>query len=398
MIKNQNIVCIGNTTWFGEYQKSSVQLLSRLGKTNNVLYVDYAFTIKDVILGMLGKSKTPVKKVLGLQSRLDVISTHQSGKVVNLTLPPVIPFNHFKNDRIFRMVLRINSFIIEASIKKAMRKLDMKDIISITAFMPFYGLFLKGKLQEKLNIYYCYDSIDGKRNGPRGKTYETEYMQDIDGVIVTSDNLAEQKRMLNPNIFTVKNGVDFSMFRSAIEGHTKTETPKIVCYTGSIDQRFETQMIEYCIKNAPQYEFIFVGPVRNKAAADVIGKYPNVKIKPPVPPDEIPLIMFLSHVGIIPYTRTHLNKNVYPLKINEYLAVGTPIVMTDFADLPEFESLVSVASESEPFLKKIKFEIESDTPEKQAHRVEIASQNSWDSRTEDFANVLQELLDKKTLI
>lgn len=395
MIKDQNIVCIGNTTWFGDYQKSSVQLLSRLGKYNTVLYVDYAFTVKDLISGLLGKNKAPVKQIMGLKNRLDVISKNESGKVIKLTLPAVLPFNHFKNDFLFRMVLRFNSFIIAGSIKKALRKLQMEEVISITSFMPFYGLFLKGKLHEKLNVYYCYDSIDGKRNGPRGKTYETEYMKDIDGVIVTSDNLAEQKKLLNPNIFIVKNGVDFKMFRDAVEGQKKPETPKVVCYTGSIDQRFETEMVEYCIKSAPDYEFIFVGPVRNKAAAEAISKYPNVKIKAPVPPEEIPLIMFNSHVGIIPYTRTHLNKNVYPLKINEYLAVGTPVVMTDFAHLPEFENLVSVAPDQAIFSEKIKLEIESDTAQKHQERIDCAAENSWDSRTEVFAGVLQSLLDRK---
>ncbi|NVO19552.1 MAG: glycosyltransferase [Bacteroidetes bacterium] len=395
MIKGKNIVCISNTTWYGEYQRSSVQLLSRLGKYNTILYVEYAFTIKDVITGLLKKNKTPVKQILGIKDRLDVIAQHEEGKVVKMTLPPVIPFNHFKNDKVFRMVLKFNSFIIRLSVKKAMRRLKMKDVISITSFMPFYGLFLKRKLNEMLNVYYCYDSIDGKRNGPRGKTYETEYMKDIDGVIVTSDNLASQKQNLNPHIFTVKNGVDFHQFRKAVNGHKKPDHPKVVCYTGSIDQRFETEMVEHAIKGAPDYEFIFVGPVRNKAAAEAISKYPNVKLKPPVPPEEIPLILYNSHVGIIPYTRTHLNKNVYPLKINEYLAVGTPVVMTDFAHLPEFENLVSIAPDNETFFEKIKFEVGTDTPEKQAIRVETASKNSWESRTEAFADALQAMLDMK---
>lgn len=396
MIRNENIVCIGNTTWFGEYQRSSVQLLSRLGKHNTVLYVDYAWTIKDVLTGILGKSKSPYKEILGIKSRLDTISSSETGRVVRLTLPPVLPFNHFKNDTLFRSVLRFNSCIMQWSIRRAMRKLKMKDVISITSFMPFYGLFLKGKLNEKLNVYYCYDSIDGKRNGPRGKVYENQYMDGIDGVIVTSDNLAAQKAPIHPNVFIVKNGVDLKMFRSAVEGKVKPENPKVVCYTGSIDQRFETEIIEYCIQQSPNYEFIFVGPVRNKEAAAVISKYPNVKLLPPVPPEEIPLIMFNSHVGIIPYTRTHLNKNVYPLKINEYLAVGTPVVMTDFAVLPEFENLVSVAPDQTTFSEKIKFEVESDTPAKQVDRVAFASQNSWDSRVETFSDVLETLLAKKS--
>jgi teichuronic acid biosynthesis glycosyltransferase TuaH len=395
MIKNQNIVCIGNTTWFGEYQKSTVQILSRLAKYNNILYVDYAFTFKDVIFGLFGKTNIPVKQMLGINNRLSTLITNTNGKVVKLTLPPVFPFNHFKNEHLFRIVLKINSHIIASSIKRAMRKLKMDEVISIAAFMPFYGLFLKNKLKEKINIYYCYDSIDEHRNGPRGKIYETEYVKNIDGVIVTSDNLAYQLTPINPNVFVVKNGVDFKMFCEVVKGHIKSLNPKVVCYTGSIDQRFETEMVEYCITKAPDYEFIFVGPVRNKVAAETLSKYNNVKIKPPVPPEEIPLIMFKSHVGIIPYTRTLANKNVYPLKINEYLSVGTPVVMTDFAQLNEFDELISVASNNEQFFNKIIYEIDSDTPEKQQFRLAFAAKNSWENRAELFSDAIQSMLEKK---
>ena len=394
MIKDQNIVCIGNTTWFGEYQKSTVQILSRLAISNNILYVDYAFTFKDLISGLLGKKKIPVKQILGFNPRLDLVSINESGKVVKLTLPPVIPFNHFRNEKIFRLILKINSYIIYRSVKNALKKLQMTEVISLTAFMPFYGLYLKGKLKEKLNVYYCYDSIDGKRNGARGKKIENEFMRCIDAVIVTSDHLASEKREINPNLFTIKNGVDFNLFRTATEGLIRPEIPKVVCYTGSIDQRFELEIVEFCISNAPDLDFIFVGPVRNKEFAERLGKYTNVHIKLPVSPEDIPEIMFKSHVGIIPYTRTEQNRNVYPLKINEYLAVGTPVVMTDFARLPEFDQLVSIASDKHSFLSKIRKEIQSDQKQNQLERIRFASKNSWDSRAESFSEVLEILLNK----
>lgn len=395
MIKNKNLVCIGNTTWYGDYQKSIVQLLSRFGKNNNVLYVDYAFTIKDFIWGLLRKNKAPLLQMLGLKNRIVVISQNENGKVFKLTLPPVIPFNHFKNNKIFRFVLKLNSFFIAIYINKAIRKLKMTEVISITSFMPFYGLFLKDKLNEKLNIYYCFDPIDGKRNGSRGLTYEIEFMRKIDAVIVTSDYLASQKNSYNSNLFIVKNGVDFDLFRTAILNKPKQDIPKVICYTGCIDHRFETEIVEYCIQNTPNYEYIFVGPINDKHVSEKISKYTNVKILPPVPPEQIPLIIYNSHVGIIPYTRTELNKNVYPLKINEYLALGIPVVMTNFAQIPEFEELVSIISDKESFLEKIIMEIQNDTIEKQQKRIEFASKNSWDSRTEDFSNVIEHLLFNK---
>jgi hypothetical protein len=54
-------------------------------------------------------------------------------------------------------------------------------------------------------------------------------------------------------------------------------------------------------------------------------------------------------LGIIPYKMNEVNRNIYPLKINEYLAVGVPVVMTAFADLTDFKSTVKAASSREFF-------------------------------------------------
>ena len=57
MIKDKNIICISQTTWHGKFTKSTVQLLSLLAEHNNVFFVEYPFTLKDVIMSLLGKQK-----------------------------------------------------------------------------------------------------------------------------------------------------------------------------------------------------------------------------------------------------------------------------------------------------------------------------------------------------
>jgi hypothetical protein len=53
MNRNQNIVCIGLPTWEGEYAKSTVQVMSRMARTHEVLYVDYQYTVKDLVAGLM---------------------------------------------------------------------------------------------------------------------------------------------------------------------------------------------------------------------------------------------------------------------------------------------------------------------------------------------------------
>ena len=96
MIHDQNIICISNTSWFGNYAKSTVQILERLARHNNVLFVEYPYTIKDVISTLQGKQKAPVKRMLGIENRLTQIETNQGTKVWNLTIPPGLPLYFLK--------------------------------------------------------------------------------------------------------------------------------------------------------------------------------------------------------------------------------------------------------------------------------------------------------------
>jgi glycosyltransferase involved in cell wall biosynthesis len=95
---------------------------------------------------------------------------------------------------------------------------------------------------------------------------------------------------------------------------------------------------------------------------------------------------------MIPYIVNDVNKNIYPLKINEYLAVGVPLVMTPFANLPEFTNLVSVSENSDDFVAKLKAEIENDSKRKIGERIKFAETNSWEARTEVFSSILEKYI------
>lgn len=112
MLKGENIVCISNTTWYGEYTKSTVQLMSLLAKDNNVLFVEYPFTWKDIINTWRKKQKAPIMRMLGLKPTCEQISTNGKGDVYHLVSPPVLPVDFIKIDGLFKILLAlILSFI-----------------------------------------------------------------------------------------------------------------------------------------------------------------------------------------------------------------------------------------------------------------------------------------------
>jgi glycosyltransferase involved in cell wall biosynthesis len=392
MIKGENIVCISNTTWFGNYAKSTVQILSRLAKHNNVLFVEYPHTFKDIVATMLGKQKVPIARMLRLEKGLQLIETDVQTKAYNLVIPPGIPVYFLKNEKLFDLFFGINVFIYKVVLKRVLKKLHFDNPIVITAYNPFYGLSLIDKLKEKAHIYYCYDGVESGFFGKRIFDFEDKFSKKAKAIITTSDYLNEEKKKINPNTFVVKNGVDFPVFEKYAKSDVFLRDRKKVGFIGSLDPRFDIETVENAVKELIDFDFEFTGDMRNQVLKSRLSKYPNVKFFDPIKPNDVPKILATYDVGIIPYIVNEVNKNIYPLKINEYLAVGVPLVMTPFAVLPEFDGLVSISESISDFAKKLVEETKNDTKEKIEGRIKFAATNSWDARTESFSDIIEKFI------
>lgn len=390
MLNNEKIVCISYSTWDGPYTKSTVQLMSLLAKDNEVLFVEYPYTIKDLFYGFTGKLNIPVARLLGIKNRLKKETTAFQSSVFTFIVPPIIPFNIFQKDWIYSLFLKINTGIYRRSIKKILCKLNWTNPIVINAYNPIFGETLKGAFNEKALIYYCYDGFLTDRRGMRAYQADQTFSSLANGIIVSSDYLKEQKLRYNQQVVSVKNGVDFDLFSHFAKASPSGSTRKKIGYIGSIDQRFDIETIEYTVSRLSHCDFEFVGEVRNQKVEETLSKYPNVTFAPPVKPSEVPGLLHRCDAGIIPYIRDEINKNVYPLKINEYLAVGVPLVITDFAKLSDFDEYVKVAKSKEEFHEYLVHELATDNAAKIQARIRFASKNSWQARAKQFAQAISD--------
>ena len=392
MLQGENIICIANTSWFGNYAKSTVQIMERLAKQNNVLFVEYHYSINDILSTIRGKQKAPVKRMLGIENRLQLIETNVGTKVYNLVIPGGFPVYFLKNERLFNFLFSINTFIYKSVLKKTIKKLKFDNPIVISAYNPFYGLSMLNKLGEKTHIYYCYDGVESGFFGKRIFDFEDKFSKNVKAIITTSDYLNAEKLKLNANSFVVKNGVDFPVFYKFAKMEVLMRERKKVGFIGSLDPRFDIETVEYAVKNMSHFDFEFTGDMRNEALKSRLQNYPNVKFFDPVKPNDVPELLAKYDVGIIPYIVNEVNKNIYPLKINEYLAVGVPLVMTPFASLPEFEGMVSVSKDKNDFMLKLQAEADNDNNKKIKSRIDFAAANSWEARTESFSRIIEKFI------
>ena len=388
--KPKHIVCFALPAWEADYLRSTVELMKGLATNNLVLYVDYAYTVSDFIKGIFGRKKFDWKRLIGLKKRLRRASGDDETGLFVLSLPPVFPSFIIKSQKFFEMANRLNAAITGYYINRAIKKLQMNDIIGFNSFQPFLGNYWK-IINLTFTVYYIYDDFS---NVPFFQGFvaaeERKFIAKANLVIVSSDELKKRKRQINKPIEVINNGVHFNSFfnniksRKLNDGYIKT-----VGYTGTMDNRIDIDLLEEVVNRMPGVRFLFIGKVREQYIFDRLLKYINVCFEPPVPTEKIPYMQRQIDAGIIPYVCNELTAAIYPLKANEYLAMGLPVVITPFASLGEADDVIYMASHAAAFVNSLKLALNENDDELKQRRISVAKKADWQERS----NQLMDLID-----
>lgn len=379
MIKGRDIICHALPTWEGDYMKAVVQLMTQFAKHNRVLYVEYSRTYKDVFFG---NSRQQVSK-----KTLDLKLSNEQGELYVLKTPSVFPTNWISSETIYSKIQSIEANKVARAINKAQRHLNFQNPILINAFNPQFGLPIAGKLGESVSIYYCYDEINAAEwCKAHGGEAEKKYMAQVDAVVVTSKGLQKTKAMHSQNCHLVQNGVDFELFSNSTSNR-KTKQP-VIGYVGTIDDRIDYDLLEKLALANTDKELRLIGRVKSEKAEELAKKLDNVTLTGSKQPSELAPEMKGIDIGIIPFVKNEFTKNIYPLKVNEYLAAEKPVVSTHFADLSSFTEVVSVAENQENFISLVDSSWETDNDTKRKARLQFAKTNSWQNRAEEFSRII----------
>ncbi len=387
-----SIICVSQTPWQGKFQNSAVQLLTVLSERYRILYVDYPYTVKDLVAGLRGKRQVPVKALTRVENPLTKLSLGPNRSVHVWTPPVLFPINWMSAAQ-HDTFLPLNTGRLIKGLRRVMQQLDMQKPLVINAFNPVLGLPLVGQLQEFATIYYCFDEISAEAwMGKHGTRYEQEFMKRVDAVITTSEALYRMKSQTQPHTFCVKNGANFDLFNQAYAlRQQQSGNRAIVGYLGTADNRIDTQVVGYCARTMPEVEFQFVGLVVDPRVQEELSVYANVRFIPSLPPAELPPILAQWKAAMIPFVCNEHTYTIYPLKINEYLAAGLPVVSTPFSILDDFENAIAIAATPEAFQESLVQRMAEDTPEKQRQQVTLAQANSWERRAEEFEAVFDQV-------
>ena len=384
------------------YSSISLSMAKEAAKQRRVLYVNHPYTLKDIFSGILKGDKILrgrlFSSLLGF-NRYETLETIPENFIA-VQPPATLPINWLPRGAVYNFFQKINNGIVLSSIKRAVRKHDFKDYVYINCFDPYYAGALPKGFGHKLGIYHCIDDMtQDPYSAKHGFFLEEEAIRNADITFCTSTNLLKLKESLAPRVMTYFNAADTSVFERAIT--EKFNRPKeldgfsgpVVGFIGNMDAlRIDYTLLKKCALAHPDKTFFLIGPLNNTEYKEIgLDKLSNVTFPGARKLHDLP--PYIQHMDcvLIPFLCNVLTKSIYPLKINEYLSAGKPVISTSFSDdIRGFSKDIYLAENHEEFVSLIDVALEDNSPILVEQRRQTAISNNWEARLKQLEGIVQE--------
>ena len=393
MLKNENIICISSIDWDFIWQGHQ-EIMSNFAKNGNkVLFIENTGArspgIKDYSR-IKNRIKNWIKGVKGIREEIDNLYVFS---------PIVLPFPY---SRIARW---INRRLMLVTIERWMRSADFTNPI-IWTFLPTpLSIDIADNLTRKLFIYYCIDNFAASSAHARKiKQSEKTLLSKVDMVFTTSRELYNYCSGYNKQVYTFPFGVNFSQFERVSSGskekplELKDIRPPMIGYVGGVHKWIDLDLIKKAAENHPEYSFVFIGPVQTDVSR--LSGLKNIYFLGKKDHEILPCFIKAFDACIIPYLITDYTNNVYPTKLNEYLALGKGVVSTALPEVCSFnsqfgEDLVYIAHDVSDFSSLIRKAMDEKGQEVRDKRINVARQNSWENRMEEMCALIEKEIQVK---
>lgn len=298
---------------------------------------------------------------------------------------PALPVNSMPFKWLFNIANYCNNYILARTIKKAIRNHQVKEYVHLIDTDIYRSRYLKQLLHPALSIYYRRDYIIGvdywRRYGP---ACEQALVRQADIVITNSSYFTEELKPLNPNIYTTNTGVNLSLYDGNILHDIPADLEDIpsprIGYTGAIiERRLDADLLYAVAQKLPQYNFVFVGPEDDFFAQHPLHTLKNTYFTGHREVAELPAYIQHFDVCLNPQKVNPITEGNYPLKIDEYLAIGKPVVATSTHTMREvFAEYTHLATDVDSYLYAIQKALgETEDAELKNARIAFAQTHSW---------------------
>lgn len=381
--KLYDIVIVGQQPWDVEIGSNCKNIALELSKKHRVLYVNSP--LKRSFLFKKNKDEKILK-------RLAIIKKKEKGLIkLSHNLWNLYPdciaesVNWLPDNFIFDFFNKINNKRFSNSIKKALSELGFQNFILFNDNDIYDSFYLKELLRPNLTVYYSRDYMIStefwKKHGPR---LEPLLINKSDLAVANSVYLANYCKKYNDNSHYVGQGCEFDLFENpeeiALPKESQNLKKPIIGYVGLLSSyRLDIDILSKLAKDNPEWTFLLVGPEDNSFSKSILHEFKNIHFTGPKPLDQLASYIKSFDVCLNPQILNDLTIGNYPRKIDEYLAMGKPVVATKTEAMDVFADYVLLANNKYEYQQLIEEALNTDSIEKQAARIKFALSHTWEN-------------------
>lgn len=367
-------------SWDIEIGSTIKNVALEMSKQHRVFYISTPYSLKH---WFSNSQKRPDKQV---NDNLKVVYCNS----------PALPVNSLPFTWMFDVVNYFNNYIISLTIKRVIKKYNIGKYIHFVDTDLYRSRYLKQLLKPDISIYYRRDYVIGfdywRKYGP---ACEQALARQADIVITNSSYFTEELKPYNPNIFTTNTGVKLDLYDASVQHPCPADIEHIasprIGYTGAlIETRLNVELIYSVVKRLPQYNFVFVGPEDEYFAQHPLHDLPNAFFTGHKEVEQLSAYIQHFDVCLNPQKANPITEGNYPLKIDEYLALGKPIVATSTHTMRDvFAGHTHLATDVDSYIKAIEAALsEKDDENLKKERIAFAHTHSWGHCVEDIYKII----------
>lgn len=373
------IVFFANPVFEDDGLASTVELAKKIAEYQPVLFINFPLTYTQFVKC---EHTNRYSRALGFQNRIYQPAISELPNLWVIEMPIMLPSNKIKNDWLYRRVFDRNNRRYRFHVLRAIQKLGWSSTIAVNALNPLYSKAFTSFSAIK-HVYYCYDNIQAAYwLSNHGAELEKELVHQCDEIYVSSQGLLEKFKHLSKPIFWIPNGMNPEHFTR------HSEFPKgafKAAYIGALDDRLNYGLINGLLQNFENFRVVLVGPIKCKAAEEII-LHSRVNYRGVVSSSGVSALIEDCEFGLIPFETNEFTKYIYPLKINEYLHLGLAVLSTNFADLTPFKEHIEVVESLEHACEALR-RLKEDSGD-YLSRIAYAKHQTWEARAAKMRQAL----------
>lgn len=394
-ILGRDIVIVAQQPWDIEIGTNIKNIAKEFSKKNRVLYVNSPL---DRITKYKNKNHPDILK------RVRVINGTEVGLVSKqenlwVVFPDKIieSINWIKNKTLFSLFNKLNNKRFAASIKKTTEILGFSNIILFNDNDIFRSFYLKELLKPDISIYYSRDYMLGVSYwAHHGKKLEPLLIAKSDICVANSTYLTAYCKKYNPLSYYIGQGCDKGMFKILDEKDIPDDmvnfSKPIIGYVGALNTlRLDIDIIEHIANSNPDWNIVLVGFEDEEFLKCKLHLIPNIYFLGLKGMADLPRYINSFNVCINPQRLNEVTIGNYPLKIDEYLALGKPTVAKKTDGMKVFGDYTYLAETKEEFVLMIKKALKEDNALLKSDRKIFVSSHTWENCVKEIYTAINSI-------